>query len=158
MGMRRLELLGAMTALGLVLSSAPASGDEKQIPLSEVPKAVTDAFKAKFPQATIKNAIKEDDAGKITYEIESTIASGLSIDAVLKPNGDFVAIEKQLKIEELPAPVAAGMKAKYPTAKLTKAEEVTSDGKLTYELTVTKADGKSAVLVFDKDGKFIEEE
>ena len=155
--MRRLVMMSA-AMLGVTLSAAIAGADEKSIPISEVPKAVLDAFKTKFPQATIKNAIKEDNAGKISYEIESTIASGLSIDAVLKPTGEFVAIEKELELTDLPAPVSAGVKAKYPTAKPTKAEEVTSDGKVTFEVTVTKDNGKTAVLAFDKDGNFIAEE
>jgi hypothetical protein len=149
---------GVLAVVGLALAAVAARADEEKIPLAQVPKAVTDAFKAKFPEATIKNAIKEVEDGQTTYEIESTLPSGLSVDGVLKPNGQFVAIEKEIKPADLPAAVAAGVKAKAPSAQVTKAEVVDSEGKTTYEVTVKKADGKSSVLVFDKDGKFIEEE
>jgi hypothetical protein len=156
--MRRFGKVCTLAVLVFGLSAAVAMADEQKVPLSQVPKAVTEAFKAKFPKASIKNAIKEDDRGRVTYEIESTVQGGLSIDAVLKPDGQFVAIEKQIKTSDLPAAVAAGVKSRYPKARLTKAEEVHKDGKISYEVTVKKGDGKTAVLAFDKDGKFLEEE
>jgi hypothetical protein len=156
--MRRIGTMFALAVLGLGLSAITSRADEKKIPLSEVPKPVTDAFKAKFPKATIKNAIKEEEGGKVTYEIESTLKSGMSLDAVLKPDGEFVAIETEIKVSDIPAVVAAGVKEKYPTASTTKAEEVNAAGKITYEITIKKDTGKAAVVVFSKDGKFIEEE
>ena len=156
--MRRFGRVCTLAVLGLGLTAPVSRADEEKIPLNQVPRAVTEAFKVRFPEATIKNAIKEEEGGKTTYEVESTLRNGLSIDAVLRPDGEFVEIEKEIKPSELPAPVAAGARAKYPTAKVEKAEEVLSDGKTSYEVTVKKQDGKSAVLVFDKDGKFIEEE
>jgi hypothetical protein len=156
--MRRFAMTFALAVFGFGLSAAATSADEVKIPLSEVPKPVTEAFKAKFPKATMKNAIKETEDGKVTYEIESTIASGLSIDAVLKPNGDFVAIEKQIKPSELPAAVAPAVAKKYPKSEITKAEHVESSGKISYEAFVKKADGKTVVVIFDKDGKFTKEE
>ena len=36
--------------------------------------------------------------------------------------------------------------------------KVDTKGKITFEAVVKKEDGKSATLLFDKDGKFIEEE
>jgi hypothetical protein len=147
-----------LAVLALGVSVAAANADEKEIPLKDVPKAVTDAFKAKFPKATIKNAIKEEDAGKVTYEIESTM-NGLTVDAVLKPNGDFVAIEKEIKVSELPGPVPPGVQEKFPKSVIQRAEQVVdSDGTTTYEVVTKKADGKNATLIFDKNGKFLEVE
>jgi Putative beta-lactamase-inhibitor-like, PepSY-like len=156
--MRRFGMTFTLAVFGFGLSAAVSIADEVKIPLSEVPKAVTEAFKAKFPKATMKNAIKETMEGKVTYEIESTIASGLSIDAVLKPDGEFVAIEKEIKPSELPAAVAPAVEAKFPKSEITKAEHVESAGKITYEAVVKKADGKTVTLIFDKNGKFSKEE
>jgi hypothetical protein len=58
---------------------------------------------------------------------------------------------------DLPAPVAAAAKAKHKKARWEKVEEITTDGKITHELTVKKADGGSAVAIFDSDGKLIGE-
>jgi hypothetical protein len=156
--MRLTGRIGMLAVMGLGLAAISACADEKKIPLGEVPAPVTKAFKEKFPETTIKNAIKEEEGGKVTYEIESKLESGMSIDAVLTPAGEFVAIEKEIKVSDLPEAVVAGAKAKYPTGKLTKAEHVDAKGKITYEAVVKKDDGKLATLVFDKDGKFIEEE
>jgi len=156
--MRKSLKVGTWAVLGAGLLTASASADEAKIPLGEVPKPVMAAFKAKFPKATIKNAIKEEEAGKVTYEIESLVEGDMSIDAVLKPDGEFVAIERQIKPSALPANATSVAKEKYPTGTVSKAEEVTSEGTISYEVTVKKADGKSVVLLFDKAGKFLKQE
>lgn len=156
--MRTPITVGKLTVLGFGLLASSAIADEKKIPLAEVPKPVTAAFKAKFPAVTIKNAIQETTGDKVTYEIESLDKAGLSIDAVLKPDGEFVAIEKQIQPAELPSAVAPAVAAKYPKSVITKAEAVTSGTKTSYEAVVKKSDGKSVTVIFDKDGKFVEEE
>ena len=148
----------AAAMVGLGLSAGMSRADEKEVPLDKVPKAVMAAFKAKFPEVTINKAIEEVEDGKTTYELESTRPGGLSLDAVLKPDGTIVAVEKQIKPSELPAAVAPAVAAKFPKSEITKAEAVDSAGKVSYEVVVKKADGKSATLIFDKDGKFVEEE
>jgi uncharacterized membrane protein YkoI len=142
----------ALAVFGFGLSVASARADEVKIPLDKVPKAVLDAFKAKFPKATINAALKEEEDGKTTYEIEST-QDGLGIDAVLKPDGEFVEIEKEIKTSDIPAAVAKAVEAKYPKSKVKKAEELLKGGKSLYEVAVETADGKSAEVVVDKDGK-----
>jgi len=156
--MRRFKVFCALAVLGIGPLNVVSMAGEKEIPLSKVPKAVTDAFKAKYPRATIKKAIEESEDGKVTYEIESTISGGMSLDAELKADGTFIAVEKQIKTSDLPAAVATEVEARFPKAVIRKAEAVESDGKTTYETLIKKADGKSATLIFDKDGKFLEEE
>jgi hypothetical protein len=153
--MRNFGRINTLAVLGLGLLVGTSMADEEKIPLDKVPKAVLNAFKAKFPQATINAAIKEEEDGKTVYEIESTLR-GLGVDAVLKPNGDFVEIEKEIKVADLPAAAVAAVEAKYPKAKVKKAEEVTKDGKVSYEAVVEKADGKSVEVAFDKDGKIVD--
>jgi hypothetical protein len=112
------------------------------------------AFKTKFPDATLKAAIKETDKDKVTYEIESTL-KGLSVDAVLTPAGEFVAIEREMKVGDLPAAVTRAVEAKYPKGKFEKAEEVTAGDKVTYEVIVKTPDGKSVEVEVSKDGKVL---
>jgi len=148
----------SLAVVGFGLLASVAIADEKKIPIGSTPKAVTSAFKAKFPEVTIKTVIEETNNGKVTYEIESLDKGGLSVDCVLKPDGEVVAVEKEIKPSDLPAPVAPAVATKYPKATITKAEEVTSGKKTTYEAVIKKTDGKAATLIFDKDGKFVEEE
>lgn len=146
--------IGALAIVGLGLCLGSLRAGEQKVPLDQVPKAVIDAFKTKFPKAAIKNAVKEDADGKIVYEIESA-RDGLAIDAVLKPNGEFVEIEQEIKTARLPAVVTAAVQTKHPKAKLKKAEEVTKDGKMIYEVLIEKPDGKEAEVAIDKDGKIV---
>jgi uncharacterized membrane protein YkoI len=145
----------AVLGLGLGLSVASSRADEEKIPVEKVPKAVIKAFKEKFPEATIKAAIKEEEDGKTVYEIES-VQGELTVDAVLKPDGEFVEIEKELKTSDLPKAVTAAVKAKHPKAKLKKAEELIKGGKSVYEVVVELADGKTEEVVVDKSGKIVE--
>ena len=144
--------LSTLAVFGLAVLVVSARAGEEKVPLDKVPKPVMAAFKAKFPEAVVNTAVKEEEDGKTVYELESTL-NGLSVDAVLKPDGEFVEIEKQIKTEDLPAAVSAAVKAKYPKAAMKKAEEVTADGKTTFEVVVDKGDGKSATLTLDKAGK-----
>ena len=140
-----MRILGLIVALTLAGNTA-APADETEIPLDKVPKPVAEAFKKKFPEATLKAAIREEEGGNVSYELESTLKGGLTLDAVLTPAGEFMAIEREIKASDLPAPAVAAAKARY------------AKGKITFEAVVKKEDGKSATLLFDKDGKFIEEE
>ncbi len=149
---------GTSAILGLGFLTSSASAEEKKIALNEVPKPVMAAFKAKFPSAIVKNAIQETVDGKVTYEIESVDKAGLTVDGVLKPGGEFVAIEQEIKPADLPSEAAPAVAARYPKSTITKAEAVTAGAKKSFEAVVKKSDGKSVTVIFDKDGKFVEEE
>jgi predicted methyltransferase MtxX (methanogen marker protein 4) len=131
--------------------SIPATrADEEKIPVDKVPAPVLKAFKAKFPGAPINAAIKEE-AGETVYEIESTL-KGLGVDAVLKPDGEFVEIEEEIKTGDLPAAVAAAVKAKHPKAELKKAEKVLLGGENFSEVLVEEG-GKTTGVAVEEDGK-----
>jgi uncharacterized membrane protein YkoI len=148
------ERIFTLAVLGFGLTAAASRADEEKVPLDKVPAPVLKAFKAKFPEATIKAAIKEVEDGKTVYEIEST-SKGLAIDAVLKPDGEFVNYEKEIKSADLPAKVASAVKAKHPKGKVKKVEEVTEGDKSFYEVLVEEGD-KSTEVSVGKDGKIIE--
>jgi uncharacterized membrane protein YkoI len=152
--MRRYGRIFTLAVLGFGLSVTVSRADEEKVPLDKVPAPVLKAFKAKFPEATIKAAIKEEEDGKTVYEIES-IANGLGIDAVLKPNGEFSAIEKEIKSADVPPAVASTVKAKHPKAKVKRIEEVTSEGKFFYEFLLEEGDKRTEISV-DKDGKIVD--
>lgn len=152
--MRSFGRFCTLAILGISLSVATVRADEEKIPLDKVPAPVLKAFKAKFPDATIKAALKETDKNKVTYEIES-ILKGLSIDAVLTPEGEFVEIEREMKVKDLPAAVTKAVAAKYPKCKVVEAGEVTTGDEVTYEVTVKTAEGKSVEVEVSKDGMIL---
>jgi hypothetical protein len=146
----------AILACVLSIAGMEARADEKEIPLDKVPAAVMKAVKAKFPRIEIKAASEETEDGKTEYEIES-IVDGAATDIVLKPDGTILAIEKEIKEKDLPAPVLKTLKAKYPKAKVKKYEELTKGTEVTYEMALEGA-GDVKEVVIDKTGKVVEEE
>ena len=123
----RYGLLGAaftMAALALT-STAFADDDEEKIPMDQLPKAVVEAVKAKFPQAEMTAASKETEDGKSSFEV--AIKDGETTREVgLTPEGKITEVETAIKADDLPMPVADAIKAKYPKAEIEKAEEVLS--------------------------------
>jgi hypothetical protein len=147
--------LSAALAFTLSIAGLKAQADEKEIPIDKVPKAVIDAVKKKFPTIQIKSATEETEDGKVSYEIESTV-NGANTDIVLKADGTIEVIEKEIKEKDLPAPVLATLKSKYPTAKVTKYEELTKGTDVTYEMAFEGGSVKEVVI--DKTGKVVDEE
>jgi uncharacterized membrane protein YkoI len=153
---RRLLVLGVALGLLAVATARAADEGEKKVPLDKVPKAVLDAVKAKFEGADLKGASTEKDGDKLVYEI-SLVHKDRKIDASLTADGKFVSVEKEIKTDEVPKPVADALKDKYPKAKVKIAEEVTEDGKIKYEFLLDTGKGEVEV-VFDPSGKLLKEE
>jgi uncharacterized membrane protein YkoI len=97
---------------------------EQKVSLDQVPKAVTDAVKAKFPKGELKGAEMGKDDGVKFYEVGLKM-DGKSVDVVCKTDGTILEIEKEVAIADLPKAVTNAINGKYPNAKLKEAEEVT---------------------------------
>lgn len=142
---------------GLTAFSTGARADEEKVALKDVPKAVLDAVKAKFPKAEIKHASKEVEDGETLYEIETELDEH-GVDLALKANGTIVEIEKEIAVKDLPKPVADAVAAKHPKAKIEKAEEIVEfeDGKekKSYEVAVEVGE-KDMELKITPDGKIL---
>src|SRR5262249_38862157 len=132
---------------------------EEKVELDKVPKAVLDAVKAKFKDAKLTGATKEKgDDGKDIYEIAFTYKDH-KYEAELKPDGTFIAIDRQLDFKELPKEVAKTLEEKYPKAKYEVIEEVTKNDKIEYyEIELTTADKKKIEVLIDPSGKVTKEE
>ncbi len=150
--------------MGLVLLGLGSSiqADEHKIPLSDVPKAAIDAVKHKFPQAELKQAVKEVEDKEINYEI-SILNAGKHITVSLDEKGEIEEIETEIAVSDLPKSVTAAIAGKYPKGTLKKAEEIVEieDGKeekKAYEIDVVTAAGKSVEVKVDASGKIKEDE
>ena len=154
---KTLILSGAF--LGIVVSCAFALDDEVKVPLDQLPKAVRETVKAKFPDAELKEAAKETEKGKTSYEV-SLVDKKAKIDVLLTPEGKITAIEKVIEVADLPKAVGAALKAKYPQGTVQSAEQL-SDGDDTitaYEVIVELADKKKLEVKLAPDGKIMNEE
>ncbi len=114
----------AVLSLGMLVAvAASVRAEEESIKPSDLPKAVVSAVKAKFPKGEITKAAKEEDHGKTIYEAIVTV-EGKTIDVAVSAKGKILEIEQPVEVAKLPEAVASALKAKYPEAKIKKAEHV----------------------------------
>jgi hypothetical protein len=88
----------AATILSAALAGATARADEEKeekVPLDKVPKAVLKAVKAKFQDAKLVGAEKENENGKIRYEIKLA-RKNQKIEAKVTRKGKILLIEKTI--------------------------------------------------------------
>lgn len=115
------------------------------------PKAVTDAFAKKFPQA--KNA-KWDMENKSEWEAEFKMDK-IEYSANFSTDGKWLESEHEIDLKKIPSIVIQNVMNVYPSAKIEKLEVVEKPGnKMVYEMIV-EADGKDMELVVDQSGKII---
>jgi uncharacterized membrane protein YkoI len=157
--MRRLRGWLAMSVFVSVWACMAVRADEEKeekIPLDKVPKAVLKAVKNKFKDAKLVGAEKENENGKLVYEITIKHKDD-SIEVIVTPEGKILACEKVIAVKDLPAAVLKAVEAKYPKADIKKAEEITADDKITYEVLLL-IDKKKLEVVLDPSGKIVKEE
>jgi hypothetical protein len=158
--MRRLVIgtlgLALLALVGLAAVWAD-EGKEEKVALDKLPKAVTDAVKAKFEGAELVSASKEKEDGKELYEV-AIKHKGHNIDVTLTPEGKIVSVEKEIDAKDLPKAVSEALDSKYAKATIKKTEEVTEGGKVVYEVLLVTAEKKTLEVVFDPAGKVVKEE
>jgi uncharacterized membrane protein YkoI len=155
--MRNTLALSLFTLAFVMLAvGAQVNAKEEEVPLDQLPKAVLDAVKAKFPGAKLTEAEKETKDGKTTYEI-GLEQKGQEYTVSATAEGKITEVEREVEIKDLPKAVTDAIKKKYPNAKMEEAEEVTADNKTTYEVIV-KSGKKELELTLDAGGKILKEE
>jgi hypothetical protein len=155
----RMGIANAMALLGMIAAGARA--DEETVPLDKVPAAVMKTVKDKYPGAKIKEAKKEVEKGKTTYEVAIEHEKQV-LDLALKPDGTLLEVEQAIEVKDLPAKVAEAIKKTYPKGKVSKAEKITSfeDGKqeVEFEVVVEEAGKKPVEVTVEPDGTIEEDE
>jgi hypothetical protein len=155
-------VLATAGALGLFALAAGAKAQEVDIPINQLPKAVADAARAKFPGAEWRGASKETEDGKTVYEVAMT-HQGRKMDVTFQENGTLDLVETEVPEAELPPAVARAVKDKYPGAKVDLVESVAKGPELKktpdyYEFHLTTADKKSVEAEVDGQGKILKAE
>jgi hypothetical protein len=118
-------ILMRIAILALVLFSTVGTirADEEKIDVKDLPKAVLAAVQAKFPEGKVTGAAKEEEGGKVTYEVALEDKNS-KIDVAVSAKGKILEVEKTIDEQKLPKAVAATLAAKYPRAKIKRAEEI----------------------------------
>jgi hypothetical protein len=149
---------GLGLAAVVALTTFRADDGEEKVPIDNLPKAVTEALKAKYPKWELVEAVKVTEDSEVTYEV--TIKNKKQeLDVTLTPEGKIVQVEKEIEVKDVPKVVMNAVKKKYPKATIQGASEISKDDKVAeYELDLVTKDKKNLYVTFDKEGKFIYEE
>ena len=114
----------AIFPLVLVSAVGTIRTDEQKIDVKDLPKAVLAAVKAKFPEGKVTGAAKEEEGGKVTYEVALEDKNS-KIDVAVSAKGKILEVEKTIDEQKLPKAVAATLAARYPKARPKKSSSMT---------------------------------
>jgi hypothetical protein len=120
---RRVVVRTAVLSLSLIVAVGSVRAGEDKIDVKNLPPAVLAAVKAKFPEAQVTAAGKEEEDHKVTYEV-TLMDHGARVDVAVSAKGRIIKVEKTIDAKKLPEAVAATIKARYPDATIKRAEEV----------------------------------
>jgi uncharacterized membrane protein YkoI len=151
------RIAGLFAALGLVLILLAVRRDEEKAPHHDLPQAVLDAVKARFPAGKITGTKKEVEDGVTEFAVELE-DKGRKIEVTLTAEGEITDIEKEIAAKELPEPVAKALEAKYPKAVYKTIKEIIEVEKkeetaTSYEVSLVTADQKKLEVEVDPDGE-----
>lgn len=151
----------AIASLGLLVALGTARAGEEKIDIKDLPPGVLAAVKAKFPEGKLTGAAKEEENRKVTYEVTLTDRDA-KVDVAVNSKGKILEVEKTIDAKKLPEAVAATIKAKYPTAKVAKAEQVSKyeedEEETTYEVVLSPAGEKDVEVKLSPKGKVLDDE
>jgi hypothetical protein len=158
---RKIAVFGAVITLGTLAHLSAAVADEQKVPLKDVPKVILDAVKAKFPDGKLKEASKETEEGKTTYEIALN-DKGSAVDVTLTADGTIAEIETEVSARDLPKAVASTIEANYPGATVKKAEKIVevkaNNESKSYEVVLVTAEKKTIEVKLSPEGKILHSE
>jgi NCAIR mutase (PurE)-related protein len=115
-----------MLSLGLallVMGTASVCAGDEPVKLGDLPKVVASAVKVKFPKGAITKAVKDEENGKTVYELVVEV-EGKKLDVVVSAEGKLLEVEAAIAADKLPRAVAATLAARYPEARIKKAEQI----------------------------------
>ena len=147
--------LSLVACVAFLLVGSVMAG-EKKITKKELPGTVLNAFERAYPKATIKGLAREDEDGKTCYEIES-LDGKTRRDILYFANGKVAEIEEVVGENALPDAVKAAVTKEFPKGKISKAEKLTHDSVVEYEIHIMSGKIKHE-LVLDPGGKVVKKE
>jgi hypothetical protein len=162
-------LMGACAAVGLAVLATLAWADDKQadkktekaekVAADKLPEKIKAAIKERLPGAEVTSAEKENEDGKVVYDIELK-HEGRKYEMDILEDGTLIEIEKEVKAKDLPEAVAKAIKDKYPDATIKEIMEVNKvkDKKETpdhYEVVLVGKDKKEKEVEVSLDGKSV---
>lgn len=151
----------AILSLGLLAAVGTAQAGEEKIDVKDLPPGVLAAVRAKFPEGKLTGAAKEEEDRRVTYEVTLT-DHDVKVDVAVSAKGKLLEVEKTIDAKELPEAVAATIRTKYPTAKVSKAEQVIKyeedEEETSYEVVLSTTGKKDVEVKLSPKGKVLDDE
>jgi len=136
----------------LMFITAAAIAAEQEVKLADLPAPVRAAVEKWLAGGTIKKITKEEEAGKVVYDVEATV-KGKHAEADIAADGTVLTTEEEIAFDSLPKAVRDAAEKYFGGTKELKASKELDAGKTLYEV-----EGKKATVKFDEAGKILEEE
>ena len=122
------------------------------------PTEVSASVEKAYPNAKVSSCKQENEDGKTTYEVKLEKKGARKLVLDVTPEGAILQTEKRIRLRAVPKAVREAFAKKYPTMRMSSAEEQTkADGAITYELGFMDK-MKNHEATFASDGVFVEEE
>ena len=155
------RVIPAVATVGLLVAPAARAQVRDRPDVSQIPKAVMDALRARFPQAEIRVWTREEEEGVVLYDIEFT-QQGRNFEADIIEDGTIHNWEREIGAEDLPQVVKEAVQSKYPAATIKEimaitAVEAGNEALEGYEIVLDTADGRAVEITVAPDGTILEE-
>jgi len=139
------KILAALVTAGLLIMGTASFAQFRKIP-----SVVTDAFKAKYPNA---NAVEWKDKLRV-FQADFEMKDD-DYQARFNSKGEWQETEKNIEQDKLPAEVSDGFaKSKFSEWEIKEVSYIEKkDGSDLYRILVRKNDIEKKYLFFDKSGK-----
>jgi len=143
-------------------SHAQEQGKAEKLTPDNIPPKIMAAINNRFPGGQVTSAERENEDGKIVYDIELK-HGGRKYEMDIHDDGTIIEIEKEYDISKLPAGATKTIADKYPGCSIKEVMEVNKvDGKKEtpdhYEVTLEMADKKTHEVILSLDGKMAKSE
>jgi len=143
------------TGVTVMLAWSTAQADPKP---ASCPRPVGAAVARALPGATIAACKPEREHGQDRFEVRVVKPDGGRLELDVAPDGKILQIEEPIAVDQLPAAVRKAFAARYPRARIERAEKQTpTGGAPSYELAFRVGDTRKEAT-FRGDGAFVEQE
>ncbi len=155
--MNKIHIVGSLVlCLAFTLSIFAITPPEQSLKKKDVPQSIIKSFEQSYPQAKIKGYSKEDNEGKVAYEIESKDGK-INRDILYNADGSVISIEESMLVSELPQLVQNSLKSEFSNAKIIQVERLIKGSEQHFEV-ILKVKKLKFEIMFGADGKIIKKE
>lgn len=157
----RLTVILSVAIAVTFVPTRAALAQEETITQEQIPSAVMNAVRAKFPTAKIEKSAREKENGVVIYDLEFT-QNGRKTEADIREDGSYINYELAIPANTLPKVVraAVGKHARGATIKEVM-EETAVDGqdekRSAYEVVLVGPSKDEFELRLAPDGKVLED-